>query len=71
MLKNLGPELGAQTVHSLAGVGVPQTASDFGKLLSPWTIKKWKKIDILVLDEIGMLMIIKYRSFTLLVVRTR
>jgi len=52
---NLGPELGAQTVHSLAGVGVPQTASDFGKLLSPWTIKKWKKIDILVLDEIGML----------------
>jgi ATP-dependent DNA helicase PIF1 len=52
---NLGPELGAQTIHSLAGVGVPQTASDFKKLLSPWAIKKWKKIDILVLDEIGML----------------
>jgi hypothetical protein len=52
---NLGPELGAQTIHSLAGVGVPQTASDFKKILSPWAIKKWKKIDILVLDEIGML----------------
>ena len=52
---NLGPELGAQTIHSLAGVGVPQTASDFKKLLSPWAMKKWKKIDILVLDEIGML----------------
>lgn len=53
---NLGPELGAQTVHSLAGIGIPQTASDFNKIVtSPWTIKKWKKIDILVLDEIGML----------------
>lgn len=36
--------------------GIPQTASDFNKIVtSPWTIKKWKKIDILVLDEIGML----------------
>ena len=52
---NLGPELGAQTVHSLAGVGVPQTASGFDKILSPWTSKKWKKIEVLVLDEIGML----------------
>ncbi|VEU40045.1 unnamed protein product [Pseudo-nitzschia multistriata] len=52
---NLGPELGAQTVHSLAGVGVPQTASGFEKMLSPWTAKKWKKIEVLVLDEIGML----------------
>lgn len=52
---NLGPELGAQTVHSLAGVGVPQTASGFDKMLSPWTVKKWRKIQVLVLDEIGML----------------
>jgi DNA replication protein DnaC len=52
---NLGPELGAQTVHSLAGVGVPQSARDFANLLSPWTAKKWRAIEVLVLDEIGML----------------
>lgn len=52
---NLGPGLGAQTVHSLAGVGVPQTASAFEKMLTPWTAKKWKKIQVLVLDEIGMI----------------
>ena len=52
---NLGPELGAQTIHSLAGVGVPQTASGFEKMLSRYTAKKWKKIELLVLDEVGML----------------
>ena len=52
---NLGPELGAQTVHSLAGVGIPHAASGFDKMLSPWTSKKWKTIEVLVLDEIGML----------------
>lgn len=52
---NLGPDLGAQTVHSLAGVGVPQSARDFASLLSPWTSKKWRAIEVLVLDEIGML----------------
>jgi hypothetical protein len=52
---NLGPDLGAQTVHSLAGCGVPHAARDFAKMLSPWSIKKWKSIEVLVLDEIGML----------------
>lgn len=52
---NLGPELAAQTVHSLAGVGVPQAAGDFARLLSVWTAKRWAKIEVLVLDEIGML----------------
>ncbi len=52
---NLGPELGAQTVHSLAGVGVPETASGFDKMLKPWKAKKWRSIEVLVLDEIGML----------------
>lgn len=52
---NLGPHLGAQTVHSLAGCGVPQSARDFEKLLSRWGVKKWRKIEVLVLDEVGML----------------
>ena len=52
---NLGPELGAQTIHSLAGVGVPHTASNFEKMLAPYIVKKWKKIEVLVLDEVGML----------------
>lgn len=52
---NLGSELGAQTIHSLAGVGVPQSARDFNKLLTFWTAKKWKTIEMLVIDEIGML----------------
>ncbi|KAL3910059.1 MAG: hypothetical protein SGARI_002303 [Bacillariaceae sp.] len=52
---NLGPDLAAQTVHSLAGCGVPQAARDFDKIMARWNIKKWKSIEMLVLDEIGML----------------
>jgi len=52
---NLGPELGAQTVHSLLGVGVPQAAAGFEKMLAPWIAKKWRSIQVLVFDEIGML----------------
>jgi hypothetical protein len=52
---NLGPDLAAQTVHSLAGCGVPQSARDFARILSSWNAKRWKKIEVLVLDEVGML----------------
>jgi ATP-dependent exoDNAse (exonuclease V) alpha subunit len=52
---NLGPDLGAQTIHSLAGVGVPQAARDFARMLAIYNRKKWLKIEMLVLDEIGML----------------
>ncbi|KAG7363024.1 TPR domain protein [Nitzschia inconspicua] len=52
---NLGSDLAAQTVHSLAGCGVPQSARDFEKLMSRWSVKKWREIEMLILDEVGML----------------
>ena len=50
---NLGPELGAQTIHSLAGCGVAQSGRDFKKLLTRFTAKRWKTIEMLIIDEIG------------------
>jgi hypothetical protein len=44
--------LGAQTVHSLAGVRVPQRARDFSSMHSRANIKKWRKIQMLVVDEV-------------------
>jgi ATP-dependent DNA helicase PIF1 len=52
---NLGPDLAAQTVHSLAGCGVPQSARDFEKITFRWNASKWRKIEVLVFDEVGML----------------
>ncbi|CAJ1927318.1 unnamed protein product [Cylindrotheca closterium] len=47
-------DLDAQTIHSLAGIPVPQKARDFGNMFSPNTSKKWRKLQTLVIDEIGM-----------------
>ena len=47
--------LGAQTVHSLAGVKVPQRYRDFGTMFSRVNAKKWRNIQVLVIDEVGML----------------
>ena len=47
--------LGAQTVHSLAGVRVPNRARDFGTIFNRATANKWRKMQTLVIDEIGML----------------
>jgi ATP-dependent DNA helicase PIF1 len=52
---NLGPDLAAQTIHSLAGCGVPQSARDFEKIMSRWNASKWRNIEVLVFDEVGML----------------
>jgi ATP-dependent DNA helicase PIF1 len=47
--------LGAQTVHSLAGVKVPQRYRDFSTMYSRVNSKKWRNIQVLVIDEVGML----------------
>lgn len=44
----------AQTIHSLAGIAVPQKARDFGRMFSRNTSKKWRNLQTLVIDEIGM-----------------
>lgn len=46
--------LDAQTIHSLAGIPVPQKARDFGRMNGFSTSKKWRKLQTLVIDEIGM-----------------
>ena len=46
--------LDAQTIHSLAGIPVPQKARDFGSMFNRNTSQKWRKLQTLVIDEIGM-----------------
>jgi ATP-dependent exoDNAse (exonuclease V) alpha subunit len=47
--------LDAQTVHSLAGIKVPSQARDFGTMMARYQAKKWRKLEVLVIDEVGML----------------
>ena len=48
--------IGGATLHSLAGSGVPKGAKDFGRIWSnKLSVKTWKNMDVLVLDEVGML----------------
>jgi ATP-dependent exoDNAse (exonuclease V) alpha subunit len=47
--------LDAQTVHSLAGIRVPSRARDFASMLGRVQTKRWRKIEVVVIDEIGML----------------
>ena len=45
---------GGQTLHSLAGCGVANTAQDFGKLWKDANKKRWRGLKVLVVDEISM-----------------
>lgn len=47
-----GLEPEAQTLHALAGMGVPQRASDFGR--SPQKQFFWQQLQCLIVDEVGM-----------------
>ena len=47
--------LDAQTVHSLAGIKVPSRARDFATMMSRVPAKRWRNLEALVSDEIGML----------------
>ena len=46
-----------QTLHSLAGIGVPIHASDFGRMWSAGgqKVQKWRELRVLVIDEVSML----------------
>lgn len=42
------------TLHSHAGVGVPQRMGDFRKMHSEQSAKRWRTIDVLIVDEVSM-----------------
>ena len=46
--------LGGQTIHSFAGCGKPVTVEDFDKAFQPERREKWKKLKVLLVDEISM-----------------
>jgi ATP-dependent DNA helicase PIF1 len=47
--------LEGQTLHSFAGIGIPKLAMDFAKSKSNKnTAKHWKRLQVLVLDEVSM-----------------
>lgn len=46
---------GGQTLHSLAGCGIPNTARDFEKLWKDANKKKWRLLRALVVDEVSMI----------------
>ena len=47
--------VGGQTLQSFAGCGVPTSAKDFDKMLGKHVATRWKKLECLVIDEVGML----------------
>jgi ATP-dependent DNA helicase PIF1 len=47
--------VGGQTIHRLAGCGIPEVAADFGKA---WEINKrkaWRNLEVLVIEEVSMI----------------
>lgn len=46
---------GGQTLHSLAGCGIANTARDFDKLWKDVNKKKWRLLRALVVDEVSMI----------------
>jgi hypothetical protein len=47
--------IGGSTLHSLAGCGVPKVAGDFGRMWQGLKAKTWRTMNVLILDEVGML----------------
>ena len=43
-----------QTLHSLVGCGVPNTLKDVNKMWDQKNRRKWKRLDVLIIDEIFM-----------------
>ena len=42
------------TLHSHAGVGVPQRMADFQRMYGAEPSKRWRQLDVLIVDEISM-----------------
>lgn len=48
--------VGGSTIHSMAGCGVPTVAAHFGRMWESQKRDNWRALDMLVLDEVGMVM---------------
>lgn len=46
--------VGGQTLHSFAGCGVPTYCEDFGRCWGRIQKKNWESVEVLVIDEVGM-----------------
>jgi ATP-dependent DNA helicase PIF1 len=46
--------VGGSTIHSMAGCGIPEVAGHFGRMWKPAKRDRWRALDMLVLDEVGM-----------------
>jgi hypothetical protein len=46
------------TLHSFAGCGVPRIAKEFGTMFSKENYAKWRKLQVLIVDEISMVQVI-------------
>ncbi len=46
-----------QTLQSFAGCGVPKKADDFGLMFRNQFFAKWKKLRVLIIDEISMVQV--------------
>lgn len=47
--------VGGLTLHSLTGVGVPKEAKDFDRMWGTKYREKWRKMQVLIIDEISMI----------------
>ncbi|KAL3131052.1 hypothetical protein ABBQ38_15563 [Trebouxia sp. C0009 RCD-2024] len=43
------------TLHSQTGCGVPQTVEDFDRMWKPQSRDRWRKMKVLIIDEISMI----------------
>jgi ATP-dependent DNA helicase PIF1 len=47
--------VGGQTIHRLAGCGIPNVAADFNKAWQPNKRKAWRDLEVLVIEEVSMI----------------
>ena len=46
---------GGQTIHSFSGVGVPRMHSDFRRAWRPTAWRRWRQLQVLVIEEVSMI----------------
>ena len=64
--------IGGTTLHSAAGIGVPQRPRDFNRMWHLPVRRKWRNLEVLIVDEISMVSaeLLEYLEQTITRVRT-